>query len=582
MLNHKNSPSVNSTYGRIYNRESELRRANNCCNTSNSCSVPELNRTEEANYENMRQTDFNNVLPDYDRNGAVSRPNIADTNSVNAYLNHYNRLKSNSPLRIKFVGFIYQNYNIILSVDERKVLYKTLNDKDNYRVLKTKVSVQSMYAINSYHVSFQLRMFDTARISASIELYPDIIDKVNITVLNESTLDKELIPEEDVVISFIDFNALLDDKGNLNTMNNYSSLFKMTKDDLDVLDKEYMTSMLYNFIHNVYSYKDFDKAGKYLLKELLEYYSNNEAEEFYVPSESVENNCLSPEYISNDCCTHLCSNGCSPYVPELPATSVASSDGYQKLPKIEDFVGEYVDGCTSKISIFMDGDYGYCIINNEKSVAPISISVVFDNKKKQPETVIEITFNDNILKFKYNYENNALVDIDHTNNIYERVITDDIQKTFSIYMTNQNVNHKIYDGFSTPTVTADDDGNLLIGIVLEKEVLDKYVSTNKLILAIKHEFSLLTRDFTHLKANFRIDFGTNTKININTIEDISDDNTVLVELPLREIVENDSKSVIVDGFCMYSTNKSVTELVSKFKVNISVTETSDADEGTNV
>lgn len=267
MIKKKTYPSKFDAYGRQITREAYMDTpvdmySNVASNGSN----------ETANYPVQTAP----VSPlDVKYNGCNCNNNSSGSGSGSSADNTYTDCSNHalylkySNVRIKYIGFIYNRVNYIVDLDNRKVLFKTL-DYTKYQQLANRVTVTSDSLTCSYKLSFN--MYKVCMV-ASVEIYPNDIQNCNVTITNKNTHESFLLDKDYIAYEFFDAKNMLDKNGNIITFINYQDIFKLTTADLMTLfSYPESINLIKSILDNVMNSKDLVSVVKDLLVDIKNKY----------------------------------------------------------------------------------------------------------------------------------------------------------------------------------------------------------------------------------------------------------------------------------------------------------------------
>ena len=211
MLNRNSYPTKYDSYGRHITREAGMDTPIKMnCNSVTASDIKNNNCSCNNSSNSSTSNDANNTY--------------ADVTNHAMYLKYAN-------VRIKFVGFIYNQINYIVDLDNRKVLYKSLKES-KYQQLAKRVNVTSDSLTKSYKLGFHL--YNESSV-ANVEVYPNDIENCNVTIVNLNTHETEILDKNYIAYEFFDAKNMLDECGNIITFVNYQDIFKLTAMELMTL-----------------------------------------------------------------------------------------------------------------------------------------------------------------------------------------------------------------------------------------------------------------------------------------------------------------------------------------------------------
>lgn len=243
LLNKQKNPTYFESYGRQQTtRSAEINQTlNNSLSGNPSCNCSNGNYNMN-DYPTNGDNNMNNTFSNCNCNSAV-------------YLKYCN-------LRIKYVGFIYDNVNYIVDLDNRCVLYKPKLESC-WRHYNTKVSISSNDQLKSYQLSFKLIGNKDV---ATCEVYPNDINSCSVDITNIRSHKKQTLSNDYINYEFYSKRNMLDSRGNIITYNNYSKVFKLTQTELMKLFTHGESAEL---IHNLLEVLNLTKDTNITVDELL-------------------------------------------------------------------------------------------------------------------------------------------------------------------------------------------------------------------------------------------------------------------------------------------------------------------------
>jgi hypothetical protein len=265
MINRKNIP-----INRCINREHDMLNSDAVCG---SCCSPYFNYVE--NSSSYTTVDTNNS------NSLYNNSLISDV-----YNKGHNHLKDRvcihppKNLRIKYIGFIYNDINYIVDIDQKNVIYKPIKESV-YKKYNVKVYVQVSPIDKSYSLSFNLYQELSF---VEVIIYPNCVDDCTVIINNTNTNHKEIMSNDYVTYEYFKIANMVDENLNLVTLVDYEDVFALGTTQLANLYTYPETlDLIKSFIDATYKEKDSDKVIKEFLsnikKRLVQFIENSKKEE---------------------------------------------------------------------------------------------------------------------------------------------------------------------------------------------------------------------------------------------------------------------------------------------------------------
>lgn len=314
MLERKETPNPNDIYGRAVTREAELRRRHldMCCTSCSSpVKVPELSIEEDYNYKNIGQSQFNEI-PHHHHDWCTNSTGVPHHHDCGSLpVDEYDYL------RLKYVGFIFNNTNYIVDFDNRVVFHRKVGSVSSaYYKLKEKITVRAQHTRTSMTLSFNISSPET-RYTVDVEIYPRVSYIANVTITNLDTLSKLTLSKDNYAVSCTTMNALLTDAWNIDTFMDFSKVLCLTKQDLDTI---YTKQGLIDTIKSTLDTLDCTSSPKEAIYTMLN--KIMKTQEDYIEhkdSNTDEGDDVFIPDMNHDCNHHhhhTCN--CHPEVPDLP------------------------------------------------------------------------------------------------------------------------------------------------------------------------------------------------------------------------------------------------------------------------
>lgn len=317
MLERKDTPNPNDIYGRAVTREAELRRRHlDMCFTpcASKVQVPDLSIEEECDYKNVSQSQFNEI-PHHHHDWC--------TTSTGPTHHHHDcgslPVDEYDYLRLKYVGFIFNDTNYIIDFDNRTVYHRKVGSVSSaYYKLKEKITVRAQHTRTAMTLSFSISTSET-RYTVDAEIYPRVSYFANVTITNLDTLSKLTLTKDMYAISCTTMNALLTDAWDIDTFMDFTKVLCLTKQDLDTIyTKQGLIDTIKSTLSTLDTTSSPKKAIYNMLNEIMKTQEDyiehkdsdtEEGDDVFIPNEN-------PNYECNHHHHHSCS--CHPDVPDLP------------------------------------------------------------------------------------------------------------------------------------------------------------------------------------------------------------------------------------------------------------------------
>lgn len=295
MLNKRQNPTHYDSYGRRQLTRSSVINETLDADLSGNPTLSSLKNSGSSGVASNANYTMNNYPVRVNPSGTdCCNP---DTNNYydddfghSLYLKYHN-------LRIKFVGFIYNNVNYIVDLDNRNVSYKPVKESC-WRHYNTKLSVSSNALLKSYQLSFKLIGNNEM---VTCEVYPNDISCCKVEVTNIVSHERQILSNDYINYEFYSKKNMLDSDGNIITYLNYANVFRLTVEEIMMLfTHQECATLIYDMLNLLNESKDSNIVTNELLIQIRNQMSNVDYNNGY---DDIINN-------GNNNSNNNCSHGC--------------------------------------------------------------------------------------------------------------------------------------------------------------------------------------------------------------------------------------------------------------------------------